>query len=423
MTYFAAMLLAASILPRAHATSSSASRAFSSSSSSCSFVSSRPSDGRREHRLRRLVESFSSSSSSPSDGEKTEQVNVSRLSTLQALLSERGAPGSVGCNLGNGDLVAISPSSSSSGEYRDLHPHLLPLARSVSSGHVVCALRRGYADDVEFFDTPALLARPWPIVESAAGLPGMRLLSLNSEHLMRRIAADADSSSEDGEDGEEDVARRVVETYNDGLGFGRLSEKSMDEPYARGSVAKLGYGLDKYVLLRVGPFPDLYETMSNRHLVKGDVESSLIAAEACNGKFGGRFGSTFSFYAKLLASLSRGEESRDAARLTLRMPLPTLGLKRGDYVDVARMAYAASDDDGDVAMARMLEMYEKIREHEGNDNAGDKTPKQKAIEDADYVLDVACLTGRGYGDVRGEVAAIYRGAGMEEDARFVERCG
>jgi hypothetical protein len=149
----------------------------------------------------------------------------------------------------------------------------------------------------------------------------------------------------------------------------------------------------------------------------------LIAAEACNGKFGGRFGSTFSFYAKLLASLSRGEESRDAARLTLRMPLPTLGLKRGDYVDVARMAYAASDDDGDVAMARMLEMYEKIREHEGNDNAGDKTPKQKAIEDADYVLDVACLTGRGYGDVRGEVAAIYRGAGMEEDARFVERCG
>ena len=327
----------------------------------------------------------------------------------------------MGCNLGNGDLVAISPSSSSSGEYRDLHPHLLPLARSVSSGHVVCALRRGYADDVEFFDTPALLARPWPIVESAAGLPGMRLLSLNSEHLMRRIAADADS----GGDGE-DVAGRVVGTYNDGLGLGRLPEKSMDEPYARGSVAKLGYGLDKYVLLRVGPFPDLYETMSNRHLVKGDVESSLIAAEACNGKFGGRFGSTFAFYAKLLASLSprRDEESRDAARLTLRMPLPTLGLKRGDYVDVARMAgYAASDDDGDVAMARMLEMSEKIREHEGNDNAGDKTPKQKAIEDADYVLDVACLTGRGYGDVRGEVAAIYRGAGMEEDARFVERCG
>ncbi|KAL3822882.1 hypothetical protein ACHAXA_006246 [Cyclostephanos tholiformis] len=436
MMYLAAMILLASI-SRAHSTSSSSSCFVSSSVTVRRFIFSSnnpPSSAvsssslllssSRSRRDRRCPRGEYLSSSSSSDGERTEQINVSRLSTLQTLLSMRGAPGSVGCNLGNGDLVAISPSSLSSSEYRDLHPHLLPLAKSVSSGHVVCALRRGYADDVEYFDTPALLARPWPIVESAVGLPGMRLLSLNSEHLMRRIAADADSSCGD-QDNDDGVARRIVETYNDGLGCGNLSEKSMDEPYVTGSVAKLGYGLDKYVLLRVGPFPDLYETMSNNHLMKGDLESSLIAAEACNGKFGGRFGSTFTFYAKLLGSLSprRDEECRDAARMTLRMPLPTLGLKRGDYVEVARMAgYASTDDDGDFAMAKMLEMYEKIREHEGNDNSGDKTPKQKAIEDADYVLDVACLTGRGYGNVRAEVAAIYREAGMEEDARFVERC-
>jgi hypothetical protein len=418
--HLAAMILFASI-SRAHSTSSS-SCFVSSSLALRRFIAPSPSSSLRYDDGRRRVISLTSSSSSP-DGEGTKgQINVSRLSTLQALLSMRGAPGSVGCNLGNGDLVPVPPSLSSSSEYRDLHPHLLPLARSVSSGHVVCALRRGYADDVEFFDTPALLARPWPIVESAVGLPGMRLLSLNSEHLMRRIAADADSGR--GTENDDDVARKIVNTYNDGLGCGNLSEKSMDEPYIAGSVSKLGYGLDKYVLLRVGPFPDLYETMSNNHLMKGDLESSLIAAEACNGKFGGRFGSTFAFYAKLLGSLSprRDEECRDAARMTLRMPLPTLGLKRGDYVDVARMAgYASTDEDGEYAMAKMLEFYEKIREHEGNDNSGDKTPKQKAIEDADYILDVACLTGRGYGDVRAEVAAMYREAGMEEDARFVER--
>jgi hypothetical protein len=44
------------------------------------------------------------------------------------------------------------------------------------------------------------------------------------------------------------------------------------------------------------------------------------------------------------------------------------------------------------------------------------------MEDANYLLDVACLTGRKYGDVREEIAKIYREAGMEEDARFVERC-
>lgn len=329
----------------------------------------------------------------------------------------RGAPGSIGCSMGEGDLVPVShsssSSSSSSSEYHNLHPYLLPLAKSKSSGHLVCALRRWYADESETFNTPSLLARPWPIVESAVGMPGMRLLSLNSEHLMRRIAADADANN-GGDD--------VVEIYNEGLGNGRLIEKSMDEPYIRGSVTKLGYGLDKYILLRVGPFPDLYETMSNLHLTKNDIKSSLIAAEASNGKFSGRFGSSFVFYAKLLASQQREEESRDAARMTLRMSLSTMGLTKKDYVDVARMTgYATADDDGDVALTKMLAMYEKIRNHENKDEKpDDKTPQQKAIEDADYILDKACLMGQKYGEIRSDVATIYRNAGLEEDARFIE---
>ena len=162
--------------------------------------------------------------------------------------------------------------------------------------------------------------------------------------------------------------------------------------------------------------------MSNQHLSRGDEESSLIAAETSNGKFGA-FGSTFAFYAKLLASLpNRKEECRDAARMTLRMPLPSLGMARKDFVDVAKMCdFAGADDDGDVSLAKMLDMYEKIREHERDENSGDKSPKQTAMEDANYLLDVACLTGKSYGELRAEIADIYRAAGMEEDARFTEQ--
>jgi hypothetical protein len=376
---------------------------------------------RQQHQQRGIALSSTASSDNNNGGDTTDlKINISRLTTLQSLLSERGAPGSIGCNLGNGDLIALPPTSSCSLEYKDLHPHLLPLAKSTSSGHIICALRRAYADDVPDYDSPSLHA-PWPIVESAVGLPGMRLLALNSEHLMRRIAADADGNSGD----DEESRRKIVEMYNRGLGNGSISDKSLDTPYLIGSVTELGYGLDKYILLRVGPFPDLYETMSNTHLSRGDEKSSLIAAEASNGKFGG-FGSTFAFYAKLLASLSpkREEECRDAARMTLRMPLPSLGLTRKDYVDVAKMAGIANqDDDGEVALRKMLDMYEKIREHEKDDNSrAGKTPQQIAMEDANNLLDVACLTGRKYGDVREEIAKIYREAGMEEDARFVERC-
>ena len=414
-----AMLLIASSIPRIYAASwSSSSPCFVSHirrSSSSSLVIKH--HIQQQQRLFSKQSSDEETASSSTDQQQVVAINVSRLSTLQTLLSKRGAPGSIGCNQSGGDLIPISISSSSpssSNEYKDLHPHLLPLAKSTSSGNIICALRRAYADDSPDYESPSINA-PWPIVESGVGLPGMRLLSLNSEHLMRRIAADADANLESNE------AQQIVGLYNDGLGEGKLTEKSMDMPYEIGSVDKLGYGLDKFVLLRVGPFPDLYETMSNQHLSKGDEESSLIAAETSNGKFGG-FGSTFAFYAKLLASLpNRKEECRDAARMTLRLPLPSSGLTRKEFVDIAKMAGLESDESDDNPLAKMLDMYEKIREHERDENSGDKTPKQTAMEDANYLLDVACLTGQKYGEVREKIADIYRKAGMEDDAIFTER--
>ena len=341
---------------------------------------------------------------------------VSRLDTLQSLLSLRGAPGSRGCNNPNGDLVPISPSAAVySDDYLNLHPHLFPLAKSQSTGNLICALRRAYADDADY-DSQSINA-PLPLVESAVGVPGMRLLSLNSEHFMRRIAADADDCLEG------DEAEKIIGIYNDGLGEDKISDRALDTTYEAGSVAKLGYGVDKYVLLRVGPFPDLYETMALNHLSREDIESSLIAAEANNGKFGG-FGSTFAFYAKLLSSLPqiRPEETRDAARMCVRMPLPSMGLTRTDFESVAKMAELASADDStDVALEKMLEFYEKIREHEKDENSGDKTPKQTAIDDANYLLDAASLTGQNYGDLREKIAEIYSGAGMDDMASFVAR--
>ena len=224
-------------------------RLYTATATSC-FVSSTPKSAIRHAAVQKIGHQWllqrtpSALFHGKSSDEETDIHGVSRLSTLQTLLSERGAPGSRGCKLGNGDLVPVSASdASTSDEYNNLHPHLLPLAKSQSTGNIVCALRRAFADD-DIYDS-ASLAAPWPIVESAVGLPGMRLLSLNSEHMMRRIAADADATL-DGDD-----AQKIIGIYNDGLGSGAVAEKSLDSPYDAGSVAALGYGLDKYVLLRV----------------------------------------------------------------------------------------------------------------------------------------------------------------------------
>lgn len=339
------------------------------------------------------------------------EQGISRLSTLQSLLSRAGAPGSRGCAKPDGDLVPVEGVSE---ESLGLHPHLYPLAKSTSSGNYVCALKRAYADDEPMYESST--NAPLPIVEAQLHGPGMKLLALNSEHLMRRIAATADDGGRTPDDDE------TIAIYNDGLGEGKLSDAGLDTPYECGAVEQLGYGLDKFALLRIGPFPDLYEQMSLDHQAKGDEQSSLIAAEASNGKFTG-FGSTFAFYAKLLSTFpQRKEEARDAARMCLRLPIPSAGMDADDFAQIARLAELA--DEGDTpeeAMAKMLEFYEKIREHEkeeGDQNQGSMTPEQAAIDEANYLLDRTALTGGKWESIRDDLANIYKEAGREDMANY-----
>jgi len=255
---------------------------------------------------------------------------------------------------------------------------------------------------------------PWPIVESAEGARGMKLLALNSEHLMRRIAAESDFAG-NGD---------LVPLYNSGLGQGDLAD-ALDAPYETGSVEKLGYGCDKYVLLRVGPFPDLYESMSLGHQSRGDESSSLIAAEASNGKFIG-FASTFSFYARLLSTFdARDDEARDAARMCLRLPLPSIGFSDEDFTEVAVLGQIADTADSqEEAFAKLQVFFEKMKSKEADEDppgmGTSKTQEQMAIDSANTLLDRRALGDANWNDVRKELAEMYAKVGKDDMALFVD---
>jgi len=235
-----------------------------------------------------------------------------------------------------------------------------------------------------------------------------------SEHLMRRIACEADHLKQSTEE--------IVSLYNQDLGSGSIKDKGLDVPYEMGSVEKLGYGLEKYILLRVGPFPDLYRLMSRQHAAKGDERSSLIAAEASNSKFPG-FASTFAYHAKLLNTFpNREDESRDVARICLRLPLYTVALTQEEFCEVSRLArLASSTDTEEEQMFRLREMYENIRRHElEQDEEPGKTQRQKLLDEAMYSMDIASLTGGGWADIRNHLGHIYAEAGLNEFAKFVD---
>lgn len=348
--------------------------------------------------------------------------NISRLDKLQWLLSKRGAPGSIGCQHKNDmvpvalpnagqetpELISSMDRAVASEELFNLHPFLYPIAKSSTSGHYICAYRDPHSDPISNNNQN----QPWPIVETSVGSPGMRLLALNSEHLMRRIVCEADFENADPD---------VVAAYNEGLGMNKLSEVGLDSPYTPGDVEKLGYGVDKYVLLRVGPFPDLYESMSRQHSQKGDERSSLIAAETASRKLPG-FGSTFLSYAKLLRSFpQREEEARDAARMCLRLPLPTLGMSQDDFRDVATLGQIAdATDDIDTAMAKMKAFYMKMKEVEKEDPQQGKTSEQAAIDEVNYLLDLTALDGKPWSSVRPILSEKLRAACYDDLAAFVD---
>lgn len=202
-----------------------------------------------------------------------------------------------------------------------------------------------------------------------------------------------------------------------------------ESPYERGSVTKLGYGLDKYLLLRVGPFPDLYETISFQHWARGDESSALIAAETSNGKFTG-FGCTYASYARLLSQLpNRKEEARDAARVCLRLPISTVGMTLEDFRQVAILAGIALDtDDTGVAMHKLQLIYDKLNTNEEQQQQGQRsstnydsmpTQEQLAIQDAAHLLDNVAMSGGHWGPIRRELANIYEKAGCLTMAEFV----
>jgi hypothetical protein len=188
--------------------------------------------------------------------------------------------------------------------------------------------------------------------------------------------------------------------------------------------SRCSYGVDKFVLLRVGPFPDIYESLALGHAKKSDESSALITAEASNSKISG-FASTFLFYAKLLGSFpKRSEESRDAARMCLRMPLPTIGLTIDDFRDMAVLGQIADPSDGDQEMlVKIQTMYENMREIETSNarssGSNDLTPEQRALDEANYILDITALTGSNWSEVRPKLAKIYKSVGRDDMAKFV----
>lgn len=192
--------------------------------------------------------------------------------------------------------------------------------------------------------------------------------------------------------------------------------------YRPGGVAASPYASrpQLYLIKQVGPFPDVCEALSQSHLARKDETSALVASEwyMRNNFFPG-WARPYEYAAELMASLkSRGEEARDLARVSLRLPWWSLSGSYAAMVELACMShltpdkvkYALSEEAAAMASAKVSKtMYLDKR-----------TPGQKALEAATGLLDLATVTPSSRTpDMRRQLAAHYKEAGRNEVAEFI----
>uniref|UniRef100_A0A7S3EKV4 Uncharacterized protein n=1 Tax=Rhodosorus marinus TaxID=101924 RepID=A0A7S3EKV4_9RHOD len=226
-----------------------------------------------------------------------------------------------------------------------------------------------------------------PIVRNAKGEMGLTLLSTGAENFIKRHMAELDSAA-------------------------KPADVSVPEELqiAEGEVESLGFGLERYVILKIGPFPDIYEGLTRFHEIKGDMQSALVCAERSGVAFPG-WARGHCFHARLLQRFNRNSEARDAARYALQLPLWTLGDSLQEMGQIAGYQDETS----------LQKIFKRLAEDERENEIKDGKPKEQvALDRAAYLMDYTYAAGGSWDEIKDELAALYNEGMVTDSASFLK---
>ena len=189
-----------------------------------------------------------------------------------------------------------------------LNPFLIPISRRKADNSLLCFIR--WPTQKESMDLQLVRTTPTGVV----------LVSMSTDHFVHRIAAEMDFYSYPSASKALELCNRDGKMYESGaylpiLKSGKFPTLTEDD---------LVLILDRFLLTKVGSFPDCYERLAQNYINKGDIVSGLVTCERAVSVFYG-WGHPMTFHARILSSLPKyAKESKDVARAALSMPKWTL---------------------------------------------------------------------------------------------------
>jgi hypothetical protein len=188
-----------------------------------------------------------------------------------------------------------------------LNPFLVPVAKTAKDGSLLCYIRWPTQRE----EMPLQLVRTTEC--------GVKLVSLDTNHFCHRIAAELDFESHPSAAKAIDIANKQSHLYN--AGDFNILLKSGKFPTA--TPEDLQLVLDRFMLMKVGAFPDSYERLANNFAAQGNDVSALVTCERSVSLFYS-WGHPMYFHTKMLERLGRGKEVTEAARSCMGVPKWTI---------------------------------------------------------------------------------------------------
>lgn len=291
-------------------------------------------------------------------------------------------------------------------ERSGLNPFLIPIARSKESkgnGGVLCYIRwPTQKDDMDL-----------QLVETTeAG--GIVLKAMTTDQYLVRQAAELDYIGHP-------FAGELIDMINSG------EEKPLYESGDCQSLFKTGkfraeteeekrVVLDKWLLLKVGHFPDCYFRIANNFIDTNNEVSAMVICERAMGAFYG-WGHALYIFSKILQRIpGREKEAKDAAKTAMSMPSWTIAQSREELEKCATTA-------GFTSLKILSEMHDfRASDPREKDVAEGLNPIQVTLDQAAHLMDAVAFGKNDFSwDLeRDNIAQKYRDGGYPEMADFIQ---
>jgi len=320
-----------------------------------------------------------------------------RLQTLLELLAMTGTEELLPVQAGAPPRRWVSNEAGQS----EMNPFLIPLSRNVKDGSLLCYIRWPTQKD----EMDLQIVRTTPV--------GITLVALGTDQYCHRLVAEMDFYGAAGSAKAMSLLNAGGQLYNSGDYIPLLKSGK----FAAITEEDLRLVLDRFLLTKVGAFPDCFERLSSAFLKTGNEVSALVTCERAVSIFYG-WGHPLLWHATMMSGIpGRESEARDCARAALGNPVWTVAKTAEELDALAKLA-------GFSGAAILGEMHAYRANDPRTDDIGEGlSPIQVTLDQAAHLMDAVALGavpgGWASADAREKLAAKYREGGYPQMADFI----